>query len=291
MAKKEIKFKHGIEFVPINNLKPIDVNPNYVSPELQQSIEDDISKNGFYGAIIVDKNYNIVDGEHRWRALKKLGLKECPVIMDKELTEVTRKIQTVRLNREHGYLTPIETGTLLQQLSKEVPNDILAKMVNMPAVEMNLLMNLHYDPKLDTERLKSSSVSWADVEKFSTKIANQLKNKEIDCIVAVNRGGLIPARLIADKLNVKRITIHNAWDKIKVPNNTIIVDDIYDSGKTYKEIMESNKSYKECIFATLLLRVGKKAPENLVYAVVTEDNSYINFPWEKMELKKSLKSK
>lgn len=282
--KKAVIFKNTIEMVPVDKLKPRVVNPNFVSEQIQQSIEDDIRKNGFYGAILIDKDYNITDGEHRWRALKKLGATEVPCIKDKDLTEITSKIQTIRMNRERGYLTPIETGTILQQLAKNVPADVLTKLVSMPANEMHVLMNLHYDPIHDHEKTTKKALTWADVEKYAMKVANQLRNLRVTEVVAVSRGGLVPARLIADRLDISNISLANS----KIKANSLVIDDIYDTGKTYKEVMSKQKN---CVVATLLLRTGQKPPTNLVYGAVTEDDSYITFPWDRHEFKRSLKSK
>ena len=81
----------------------------------------------------------------------------------------------------------------------------------------------------------SENVSWAEVEKL-TKILSQKiisLNQEFSSISTISRGGLVPARLLADHLGLDTILV----DQKKIPSDSIFVDDIYDSGNTFKKII------------------------------------------------------
>lgn len=67
-----------IKLVQLNDLKQHEeVDPNHLR-ELKEEIESD---NTLKFAIIVDKNTNVIlDGEHRFNALKELGCKTIPVV-------------------------------------------------------------------------------------------------------------------------------------------------------------------------------------------------------------------
>lgn len=98
----------------------------------------------------------------------------------------------------------------------------------------------------------------------------------VDEIATVSRGGLVPARLMADHLNVKRILV----DKNKISDKTLFIDDIYDSGKTFKKICLRVKLPQNFVYVTLVARKGAKYPKQLVFSRKTKGKEYVVFPWE-----------
>ena len=70
-----VEFKTDIVWLDIADVKPNDYNPNYMPSDIFESLKDNIKKNKFYGAIIIRKDKTIIDGEHRYLALKSLGFK------------------------------------------------------------------------------------------------------------------------------------------------------------------------------------------------------------------------
>lgn len=131
----------------------------------------------------------------------------------------------------------------------------------------------------------SSILTWSDIETDVAILAEKIKNTgfRFDEIATVSRGGLIPARLLADQLNVKNIRV----DKNKIPAKTLFVDDIYDSGKTFKKIIAQVEFPDNFIYATLIARRKTRYPKQLIYAKKTKGREYIVFPWELLEQKRS----
>ena len=137
------------------------------------------------------------------------------------------------------------------------------------------------------KNLNSEKVSWSEVEKL-TKILSEkitLLPQEFSSISTISRGGLVPARLLADHLGLDIILV----DQKKISSDSIFVDDIYDSGNTFKKIINQVDSPSNFIYATLFARRGKKYPKQLIYAKKTSDNSYIVYPWDKLEYKRLAK--
>lgn len=122
MPTAEVRFHREIVFVPIEAIRANSFNSNEVSPEEQAKIKDDIVTNGFFGAILVrpvntndDARYEIVDGEHRWQALKEIGVSEVPcLIVEHDDTEA--KINSIRLNTERGNQNPKKVGAIVKSL-------------------------------------------------------------------------------------------------------------------------------------------------------------------------------
>ncbi|HJW19960.1 MAG TPA: phosphoribosyltransferase [Candidatus Nitrosotalea sp.] len=131
----------------------------------------------------------------------------------------------------------------------------------------------------------NSNLTWKEIESYVMIICDKIDKTgfEFDRIATVSRGGLVPARLIADHFNIKKIRI----DKKKIPKRTLFVDDIYDSGDTFKRIFPLVKDPKNFAYATLVARKGTRYPKQLIYAKKTRGQEYIVFPWDKLEFKRA----
>lgn len=145
-----IQIYSEIHKLPIDQVIPNNWNPNSVPPDIEAAIKDDIVKNGFLRPLVVqlhnkgmDKDYVIIDGEHRWKIMKELGEPEIPsIVMD--CPDDTAKALTIRLNREHGELLPNRVGELLWDMSKDNGRDIdfLHEITMIPSGELQTLIDI-----------------------------------------------------------------------------------------------------------------------------------------------------
>lgn len=135
--------------------------------------------------------------------------------------------------------------------------------------------------------VKSQYVSWNEIEKTVQIISNKiLKSSEnFSSITTISRGGLIPSRLLADSLDIEKIFV----DQNIISSDSLFVDDIFDSGKTFSDVMSKATDSSKLTFVTLFARRGVSYPEQLIYGEQTLDDSYLVFPWDKLEYEKSLK--
>jgi uncharacterized protein len=131
-------------------------------------------------------------------------------------------------------------------------------------------------------------MTWSDIEMFVKTLCDEIENTgfEFDKIATISRGGLVPARLVADHFNIKKILV----DKNIIPTRTLFVDDIYDSGNTFKKIIPLVKDPENFVYATLVVRKGVSLPKQLVYAKKTRTKEYIVFPWDRLESQRAPKS-
>ena len=134
--------------------------------------------------------------------------------------------------------------------------------------------------------VEMQEVNWTDIEEIIKKLSERILelNRTFSSISTVSRGGLIPSRLIADALNIKKIYV----DQNKISSDSLFVDDIFDSGKTFNNIFSIVDDTSIFIFATLFARRGMTYPKQLIYGEKTFDNSYVVFPWDKLEFKNNL---
>lgn len=151
-------------------------------------------------------------------------------------------------------------------------------------------------------------LNWNDIEGYIDNIVNSHDSiLDINCIVSVGRGGMIPSRLLADRIGVSDVYMficksYNKYVRGKIKSepfnhiiekkNVLLVDDIVDSGITftyaYNELMKRNPYY----IKTLAL-LTKETTESHMRAsyngeIIKEENcnDWIVFPWEKQEIKR-----
>ncbi|RDJ31869.1 MAG: phosphoribosyltransferase [Crenarchaeota archaeon] len=131
--------------------------------------------------------------------------------------------------------------------------------------------------------IQKKNVTWEDIESYCSMLENSIKNLGISfqSISTISRGGLVPARLLADRLGIKKILV----DGNVIPRDSLFVDDIYDTGNTFEKISPKAEDLEGMIYATIFARKGKKLPKQLIYAKMTEGDEYIVFPWDRFEHK------
>lgn len=92
--------------VKIDDIVANPYNPNKMSDYIFQKMKETIASKGLFGAIYVREMagvYQILDGEHRWKACKELGWKEIPVeVAIGEMEESDVKFWTIYFNNTHG---------------------------------------------------------------------------------------------------------------------------------------------------------------------------------------------
>lgn len=128
-------------------------------------------------------------------------------------------------------------------------------------------------------------VSWDEIEFMVNDVSKKISKlpRTFSSISTLSRGGLIPSRLIADNLGIKKILV----DKQRISCDSLFVDDIFDTGNTFKKIVPKVDDPSKLVFVTLFARRGKKYPKQLIYSKKTQNNDYVVFPWDKLEFERS----
>ena len=100
--------KHEIKIVrlKIDDLIPTEENPNKMSDFIYQRMKDTIKEKGLFGSIICRPKagqFQILDGEHRWKACKELGMTELPIeVSVEEISDQETKFWTLYFNNTKG---------------------------------------------------------------------------------------------------------------------------------------------------------------------------------------------
>lgn len=139
------------------------------------------------------------------------------------------------------------------------------------------------------------NLSWRNIETDVEALAEMIQKsgRKFSVIVGVSRGGLIPATLLAHKLNIQRVStiqIIGYNDKVDsgirtmigdIPlssslSEILVVDDLSDSGATIRAIQDS---YMGLTYATLHYKpAGADAVDFSVREYKQED--WLVYPWE-----------
>jgi len=127
-------------------------------------------------------------------------------------------------------------------------------------------------------------VGWNEIESLMEILSKTILKlpRTFSSITTLSRGGLIPSRLLADYLDIEKILV----DQIKFSSDSLFVDDIFDTGDTFKKIISKVDDPSNFIFVTLFARRGKKYPNQLIYAKKTDNSEYVVFPWDRLEFQR-----
>ena len=143
----------------------------------------------------------------------------------------------------------------------------------------------------DDRYQKSFLVSWDQLHRDAKALAWRLSEiGSWNKVVAITRGGLVPAAIVARELEIRLIdTIcvssydHQAQSDVKIikhasesGENVLLIDDLVDTGRTAKAV---RKYITEAHFATVYV---KPAGRPMVDTYVTEvsQDTWIFFPWD-----------
>jgi uncharacterized protein len=156
--------------------------------------------------------------------------------------------------------------------------------------------------------LRFLTPSWDEIYAKTTALAKKIRKNEnarFDVIVGVSRGGMVPARILSDLLEVPNLLVTRCeyyvdyHQRSKTPSVTqkiqedvggkrvLVVDDVADSGDSLKSVKEYIKSKrpKAVKFATIYVKPhSKEIPDYWAQ----ETTAWIIFPWEYHEALKSL---
>ena len=109
----------GIKYIDINNIKPNANQPRKTFDEGKlEELADSIREHGLIQPLVVRKStngYEIVAGERRWRAARKIGIKKIPAIV-RELSDEENMLLAIIENMQREDLDPIEEAEGISQM-------------------------------------------------------------------------------------------------------------------------------------------------------------------------------
>lgn len=158
--------------------------------------------------------------------------------------------------------------------------------------------------------LKLLHTSWEDVERLSEKLAQKIIESEFqpDLIVAISRGGFDPARILCDRLGIRRLAsvqvefysgVQNTAEKPRIvyPLNAevrgkkvLLVDDVSDTGDSLMLAKEHVLAGSPGDLKVATLHIKPWTSLRPDYHA-SETKAWIVYPWEPVESIRSIAAK
>jgi hypoxanthine phosphoribosyltransferase len=140
-------------------------------------------------------------------------------------------------------------------------------------------------------------LSYEEVHQLGVNIAEHFRGQHIHHVVAIVRGGMLPALVVSHALNAALIPLH--WQSrdgevkdqserliqsLKRGDRILFIDDINDSGHTFVEIAREYTQYatvpSNVKFGSLVRKAGSIFREEYT-GIEIQDERWIIFPWER----------
>ena len=162
-TKKEVvEVKKIEEFIYINKIEPNKEQPRKsFNEDSLIELSESIKQHGIVQPLVVTKKddyFEIIAGERRWRAAKKAGLKEVPVVVKDYSPQEIMEIALIE-NIQREDLNPVEEAMAYQRLIKEydLKQDEVAERVSKSRTTItNSLRLLKLDDRVQDMLIQES---------------------------------------------------------------------------------------------------------------------------------------
>jgi len=147
-ARRSNGFLAETRLVPHGTIHPNDWNVNRLNAFGYAKLMESMAEYGFTDPLLVRQcpkhvDYEIIGGEHRWKAARDLGIITIPVVVIGADDATARKLSIID-NELHGQADPVGLGSLLKDLLDQGSLDDL--MVGLPFTEEILSGFIGFDP-------------------------------------------------------------------------------------------------------------------------------------------------
>lgn len=137
--------------VEISRIDPNPWNPNMQDEEIFRVLAESVKEEGFGEPILVrplegSNKLQIINGEHRYRLAKEMGLSQVPVAVV-DMNEISAKLATLRRNRTRGGLDTIKTAALLGAMRKRLSDEEIQQRLGYSTAELDDMLALLEMPK------------------------------------------------------------------------------------------------------------------------------------------------
>mgnify|MGYP003626913031 FL=1 len=139
------------------------------------------------------------------------------------------------------------------------------------------------------------TIDWNTIDLYVDSIIEQIRDKKIDTVLGLARGGMIPATILAYRLgnnNLQQLGVRTRdveatqfYGNPALFGNVLVVDDINDSGKTFAEASKyldyhfDRGEINDVIFSACSRRYNSKW-ERGIYGSIIENDDWLVYPWE-----------
>ena len=155
-----------ITWIERDKLKPNNYNPNKVAPPELKLLKISILEDGWTQPIVVNPDYTIVDGFHRWtvsghKEISVLTEGKVPIVMVSTKDHSQQQMATIRHNRARGTHGVLAMSDIITQMVTDgVTGKDIIKRLGMEKEEVVRLLFRSGIPKSDVFKDSEFSKAW-----------------------------------------------------------------------------------------------------------------------------------
>ncbi len=144
-------------------------------------------------------------------------------------------------------------------------------------------------------------LEWSDITRLAGRLVSQLDPADYDVVLAVTRGGMIPGALVSEALNLRNVMtaavmfysgdqqalaephfLQFPGDALLLGKRVLIVDDVWDSGKTAVAVRERVQQAGGIPRVAVLhyKPMHSSFPEDAPDFFGEETEAWIVYPWD-----------
>jgi hypothetical protein len=175
-ASRPLEPVENIQWIECDKLVANHYNPNRVMNAEMNLIERSILRTGWIQPILINKNFTIIDGFHRW-TLSRLstqlrekyhGRVPCAIL---DVSDAEAMMITVRINRAKGTHLAFRMSEYIKELIQKhkIPMDDLARDIGATIDEVELLMKSDVFEHKDIQNWTYSE-AWFPAESGRTRL-------------------------------------------------------------------------------------------------------------------------
>ncbi|EOZ4709850.1 ParB/RepB/Spo0J family partition protein [Klebsiella pneumoniae] len=157
IVSKSMDVKITILQVEVARLRPNPWNTNSVGAQNFEKLKGSIEKLGFFKPILAREldggQFEILGGEHRWRAAMEQGISTVPVISVGKISDLVAKQMSLVDNERYGE----DDQVALQRLIEEIQSELDYQLSEIAPYDDELAATLARESAIDLEMLEALS--------------------------------------------------------------------------------------------------------------------------------------
>jgi disulfide oxidoreductase YuzD len=187
-----------VEYIPINDVYPNKYNPNRQNEHEFNMLVSSIREDGFTQPVIVNQDNMIVDGEHRWKAAKAVGMTQIPVVRV-DMNKEQMRISTIRHNKARGTHDVDLEANIYRELEQIGALDWAIDALQLDQVEVDALLS--HETMDEAYKDKVLSEAWIPVSGETN--VNVLRSESVRTSLSTVKEQIESARTVADKVSIR----------------------------------------------------------------------------------------
>lgn len=157
IVSKSMDVKITILQIEVARLRPNPWNTNSVGAQNFEKLKGSIEKLGFFKPILAREldggQFEILGGEHRWRAAMEQGISTVPVISVGKISDLVAKQMSLVDNERYGE----DDQVALQRLIEEIQSELDYQLSEIAPYDDELAATLARESAIDLEMLEALS--------------------------------------------------------------------------------------------------------------------------------------